>query len=369
MVTINFRFRIRIYYTLLFLFIFSLSVNSQDKYEKIDDFINKFVTHEYFNGAVLVAQNSDVIFKKAYGLANREWEINNTIDTKFRIGSLTKQFTALIILQLAEQGKLKLDGTISDYLDYYDKDYGDKVTIHHLLTHTSGMPIFSSKPLPEAFIGEYPVKDFVVKYCSDSLDFEPGSKFQYSNSGYYILGAIIEAVTGKKYEENLTQMILKPCGMKNTGYDHPEIILPKRASGYGIDNGELFNARYQNMSIPFSAGAIYSTVEDFLLWDEALYSGKLLSNELTKLMLSPHKENYGYGWYIAKDTLTDIDNPVTVCSHGGSISQFNNLIVRRLEEKILIVIFSNVYGTRLGAMSKGINQILHNKQVDVIFKN
>ena len=371
MATMKFIVRIRIYNILIFLIISTYFVNAQENNQKINDLINQFVIHENFNGVVLVAQNSEAIFKKAYGLANREWEIPNAIDTKFRIGSLTKQFTALLILQLVDKGKINLDGKISDYLDYYNKDIGNKVTIHHLLTHTSGLPIFSSKPLPEAYIGSYPVKDFVEKYCSDSLDFEPGSKFQYSNCGYYILGAIIESVTGKTYEENLAQMILEPSGMKNTGYDHPENILSKRASGYGVDNGKLFNARYQNMSIPFSAGAIYSTVEDFLLWDKELYSGKLLSKKLTKLMLSPQaaNENYGYGWYISKDTLTDVNNPITVCSHGGSITQFNNLIVRRLDEKILIVIFSNVNGTRLGAMSKGINLILHNKPIDAIFPN
>ena len=342
---------------------------AQVKVDDIEALIRSFEAREHFSGVVLVAQNEEVLFRKAYGLANREWEVPNTVDTKFRIGSLTKQFTSFLIMRLVEQGKIDLGGKIRDYLPYYREDTGTKITIHHLLTHTSGLPMFSMNPLPEERLGPYPVREFVEKYCSDDLGFEPGSRFLYSNCGYYILGAVIEAVTGKTYEETLGQMILKPAGMENTGYDHPERILPKRASGYGIDNGVLFNARYQNMSIPFSAGALYSTVDDFVAWDKVLSSGSLLSKRLTGTMLSPHVagENYGYGWYVEKDTTTDPSRPVTVCSHGGGITQFNNLVVRRIEERILIVIFSNVYGTRLGAISKGINNILHNKPAGVIF--
>jgi len=342
---------------------------SQSKAGEIDSLVKSFELHEHFNGVVLVARNSRVLFKKAYGLANREWDIPHTVDTKFRIGSLTKSFTSFLVMQLVDRGKIDLNGKIVDYLPFYRKDTGTRITIHHVLTHTSGLPLFSKHPLPEAFIGSYPVKEFVQKYCSDDLAFEPGTDFLYSNCGYYILGAIIEAVTGLTYEEALNRMILEPAGMRNTGYDHPEMILLKRAAGYGLDNGTLFNARYQNMSIPFSAGALYSTVDDFLLWENVLSSGTLLSQKSTATMLAPHvrNEHYGYGWYIEKDTATDPAKPVTVCSHGGAITQFDSLVVRRLEEKTLIVIFSNVYGTRLGAMSKGINNILHDKPAGVTF--
>ncbi len=344
-------------------------VLAQVKVEEIDSLVRTFEARERFSGVVLVARNGEVLFRKACGLANREWEVPNTVDTKFRIGSLTKQFTSFLIMRLVELGKIDLGGKICDHLPYYRGDTGTRITVHHLLTHTSGLPMFSRNPLPEERLGPYPVREFVEKYCSDDLGFEPGSRFLYSNCGYYILGAVIESVTGKTYEEALIQMILEPAGMTNTGYDHPEKILPRRASGYGIDNGVLFNARYQNMSIPFAAGAMYSTVDDFLLWDKALSSGSLLSKKLTETMLSPHVagENYGYGWYVEKDTATDPARSVTVCSHGGGITQFNNLVVRRIEERILIVVFSNVYGTRLGAMSKGINNILHNRPAGVAF--
>jgi CubicO group peptidase (beta-lactamase class C family) len=348
---------------------FSVGGPAQAKVADIEALVGVFAAREHFSGVVLVAQNGKALFRKAYGLANREWDVPNTVDTKFRIGSLTKPFTSFLIMRLVEQGTVDLSGKICDYLPYYRRDTGTKISVHHLLTHTSGLPMFSKNPLPEERLGPYPVKEFVEKYCSDDPGFEPGQGFLYSNCGYFLLGAVIESVTGKTFETCLDEMILKPAGMTNTGYDHPERILPKRAAGYGIDNGTLFNARYQNMSIPFAAGAMYSTVDDFLLWDKALSSGRLLSKGLTETMLSPHVagENYGYGWYVEKDTTTDPSRAVTVCSHGGGITQFNSLVVRRIEEGILIVIFSNVYGTRLGAMSKGINNILHDKPAGLSF--
>jgi CubicO group peptidase (beta-lactamase class C family) len=170
---------------------------------------------------VLVADGGKVIYKKGFGMANMEWEIPNQTDTKFRIGSVTKQFTATLVLQLTEEGKIKLDGKITDYLPDYRKDTGDKVTIHHLLNHTSGIPSYTG--LPGFFQNEsrnpYGVKEFVKKFASGDLEFEPGSKFSYNNSGYFLLGAIIEQVTGKPYARVLQERIFDPLGMKDTGYD------------------------------------------------------------------------------------------------------------------------------------------------------
>jgi CubicO group peptidase (beta-lactamase class C family) len=162
-----------------------------------------------------------------------EWNIPNTPDTKFRLGSITKQFTATIILQLVEQGKIKLDGKLSDYLPDYRKDVGEKVTIHNLLTHTSGIPNYTSQPgfFENVSRNPYKVDEFVKKYASGDLEFAPGSKFLYDNSGYFLLGAIIEHVTGKPYEQVLKENIFDPVGMKNTGYDHHDTIIAKRATG------------------------------------------------------------------------------------------------------------------------------------------
>jgi CubicO group peptidase (beta-lactamase class C family) len=240
------------------------SIVAQDKAAKIDELLLSYHANGQFNGSALVAESGRVIFKKGYGLANMEWGIPNTPDTKHRLGSITKQFTAMLVLQLVEKGKLKLDGKITDYLPDYRKDTGERVTIHHLLTHTSGIPSYTGLPkfFDEVSRDPYPVAEFVKKYCSGNLEFEPGSKFAYNNSGYFLLGAIIEKVTGKPYEAVLKEQILDPLGMKDTGYDRHGTVLPKRAAGYSKTLLGYENAPYLDMSLPYAAGSLYSTIED-----------------------------------------------------------------------------------------------------------
>ena len=193
---------------------------AQDKAKQIDDLMRRYVDNGQFNGTVLVAENGKVIFKKGYGLANMEWDTPNEPDTKFRLGSLTKQFTSMLIMQLVEQGKLKLEGKITDYLTDYPKAAGDKITIHHLLTHTSGIPNYTNLPAFKTFNrNRYKPADFLKQFSDLPLEFEPGSAFAYSNSGYFLLGAIIEKVTGKTYEKVLQENIFTPLQMNNTGYD------------------------------------------------------------------------------------------------------------------------------------------------------
>src|ERR1041385_1514912 len=262
----------RNFYAVALLAILALQTSAlaQDKAAKIDQLISLYQKYGQFNGSALVADNGKVIYRKGVGLANMEWGIPNTPDTKFRLGSITKQFTSMLILQLVEQGKIKLDAKLSDYLPDYRKDTGEKVTIHNLLTHTSGIPSYTGLPnfFQDVSRNPYKVADFVKKYASGDLEFEPGSKFSYSNSGYFILGAIIERVTGKPYEQVLKENIFDPAGMKNTGYDHHDTIIPKRASGYVKTGNGYINAPYLDMSIPYAAGSLYSTVEDLYLWDQ-----------------------------------------------------------------------------------------------------
>jgi CubicO group peptidase (beta-lactamase class C family) len=171
---------------------------AQDHAAKVQEVL--VLAHKYrqFNGTALVAEDGKVVYKGAFGMANMEWGIPNAPDTKFRLGSITKQFTATLILQLVEQGKIKLDGKLSDYLLEYRKDTGEKVTIHHLLTHTSGIPSYTGEPgfFENVSRNPYKVADFVKQHASGNLEFEPGSKFSYSNSGYFLLGAIVERITG-----------------------------------------------------------------------------------------------------------------------------------------------------------------------------
>ena len=258
--------------------------------------------YRLFNGSVLVAENGKVIYKKGLGLAQMEWNIPNTPDTRFRLGSITKQFTATLILQLVEQGKVKLDGKVSDYLPAYRKDIGEKVTVHQLLNHTSGIPSYTGLPgfFNDVSRNPYTVDDFIKKYASNDLEFEPGSKFSYNNSGYFLLGAIVEKVTGQTYEKALKERILDPLGMKNTGYDHHGTLIEKRASGYQKTPDGYVNAPYLDMSIPYAAGSMYSTVEDLYLWDQALYTDRVLSAATKELMYKPNLEDYAYGWVVTK---------------------------------------------------------------------
>src|SRR5436190_5055194 len=174
-------------------FLFPAPAFTQDKATKIDQLISLHNKYGQFNGSVLVADNGKIIYKKGFGLANMEWNIPNQPDTKFRLGSITKQFTATLILQLVEQGKIKLDGKLTDYLPDYRKDTGDRVTIHQLLNHTSGIPSYTDQPgfLQDVSRNPYTVADFVKKYTSGDLEFEPGSKFSYNNSGYFLLAAFL----------------------------------------------------------------------------------------------------------------------------------------------------------------------------------
>lgn len=339
------------------------NVLAQDKAAKIDELMKVYNSYQQFNGAVLVAENGKVIFKKGYGMANMEWSIPIETDTRFRLGSITKQFTSMLVMQLVQEGKIKLDGKLTDYLPDYRKDTGDRITIHQLLNHTSGIPSYTGLPnfFQDVSRNPYSVSDFVKKFTSGDLEFEPGTKWNYNNSGYFLLGAIVEHVTGKPYEQVLRERIFDQVGMKNTGYDHHETILAKRAAGYERRPGGYVNAPYLDMSLPYAAGSLYSTVEDLYLWDQALYTEKLLSPQLKEVMFKPGLSNYAYGWIVRKAPLGAQGEPVAIIEHGGGINGFNTIIMRMPESKNLIVLLNNTGGTKLGEMSQKISAILFGK--------
>ncbi|MDQ6799941.1 MAG: serine hydrolase [Acidobacteriota bacterium] len=329
--------------------------------ERIDALISAYNKLRQFNGSALVAEKGSVILEKGYGLANIEWQIPNTPDTKFRIGSITKQFTSMVIMQLVSEGKIKLDEKITTYLPDYRRDTGDKVTVRHLLTHTSGIPSYTS--IPGFFQNQsrdpYAVGDFVKKYTMGDLEFEPGSKFSYDNSGYFLLGAILERVTGKSYEKNLQERIFGPLGMKDSGYDRSNTVLSHRASGYVLTPAGYENAPYLDMTIPFAAGSLYSTVADLYTWDRALYADKLLAPELKKAVFTPNLSEYAFGWAVHKLKL-DNNSEVDTISHDGGINGFNSTIVRFPGMQDLIVLLDNTSrGDRIDDLARGIADILH----------
>ena len=342
------------------------AADTPDNAAKIDKLMSQYADCCSFTGAVLVSDHDKVIFKKGYGLANREWNIPNTPEVKFRLGSLTKQFTSMLIMQQVAKGTIKLDGHLSDYLPYYRQDTGSKVTISQLLSHTSGIPSYTDGPKPDTRI-HYSVDDFVKNSCSGDLQFEPGTKFLYDNSGYFLLGAILEHVTGKTYEALLKENIFGPLGMKDSGYDHPADILAKRASGYEQDLAGIVNAEplLDNMERAYAAGALHSTVEDLYKWDQALYTDKLVPNDLKQKLFTPNLENYGYGWRIRAIPADEPGAGRTMIYHGGGINGFTTFEQRLVDDHDLIVIFNNTPGVNLQEMAKGVRIILYGQEAAV----
>lgn len=344
---------------------------AQDKFEQIENLLNKYHEYGQFNGSALVADDGQVIFSDGFGMANMEYDIPNRPDTKHRLGSITKQFTAALVLQLVEEGKLELDKPISAYLPKYDGPASEVVTIHHLLTHSSGIPSYTSFPgfFQEKSRDPASPAEFVKTFADSTLQFDPGERFSYNNSGYFLLGHIIEEVTGKSYEQVLQEKIFDPLEMKDTGYDHYATILKNRAAGYEKRGDNYVNAPYLDMSIPYAAGSLYSTAEDLYTWDRALYEKKILSEESKNLMFSPQipdgEEQYGYGWSIANIPVGKSGDSLPIVAHGGGINGFNTLIVRLPEEDDLIVLLNNTGGTNLRDIAVGINNILHGEEAEM----
>jgi CubicO group peptidase (beta-lactamase class C family) len=311
---------------------------------RLDEQVRAYADAGRFDGVVLVVRNGQPLLDKGYGLANAEWKTPNTPDTKFRLGSITKQFTAMCVLLMEQQGKWKTSDPVSKYMPDAPAAWTD-ITLHHLLTHTSGIPNFTGFPDYESTMMLYsPPEKTILRFRDKNLDFAPGTKHKYSNSGYVLLGFLIEKVSGMKYEDFLRQNVLGPLDMQNTGYDHFETALDRRASGY--DRGQkLRHASFIDMSVPHAAGALYSTTGDLRKWDEALSAGKLLTPGNMQRYFTPFLDNYAYGWQVKEE------DSRTVISHGGGINGFATMIIRIPSEKLLVVTLSNVLPSEGGKLA------------------
>jgi CubicO group peptidase (beta-lactamase class C family) len=313
---------------------------------RIDTYLSQQTARGNFRGSILVGINGHIAFEKGYGFANEEWSDANTIQTKFRIASLTKQFTGACILLLQERNLLNVHDPISKYVSDLPASW-QPITLHQLLTHTSGIPNFTERPKPESDQKQSGVnpRQTLSVVASESLDFAPGAKLHYSNSGYILLGMVIEKVSGIPYADFLQKNIFSPLGMANSGYDTAAKILPQRASGYHRnEKGQISNADFIDMSGPFAAGGIYSTVEDMYRWNEALTApGKLLSAESLRQMFAVYPEttangaqNYGYGVVISHRFNR------LLYYHGGGVDGFDSVIQRYPADKLCIVILENL---------------------------
>jgi CubicO group peptidase (beta-lactamase class C family) len=335
---------------------------ANDHADKIDELVKVYFQDGRFNGTVLVAEGGDVIYKTGWGLANMEWNIPNAPDTKFRIASMSKQFTAMLIMQLVQEGKIALDGKLTDYLPEFRRDTGDRVTIHQLLTHTSGLPDYSDAP---GFWNDLMRRPLSPEFVIDSLSsgdllFEPGTQYRYNNGGFYLLSLIVERVTGQEFAELLQERILQPVGMNDSGLDRPEVILKRRAAGYEQFVDGFENAPYRQIDNLLGTGAIYSTVEDLYRWDRALYTDRLLAPEYMEIMLTPFLEDYAYGLRVHEIPLGETGDSTIYVGHSGSVAGFNSRIVRLPEDGHCIILLCNIAGwTQLSDLYRGIINILY----------
>lgn len=316
-------------------------VFAQNIKSKIDKLIDTtFKDKNGPGGVFMIAKNGKSIYQKSFGKANLELDVNVTTESVFQIGSMTKQFTAIAILMLEEGKKLSINDTISKYiLDYPN---GNKITIHHLLTHTSGIKDFNKmKSLRDIAQKEMTPKMMVDFFKNESSDFLPGEKFEYNNSGYVLLGYIIELVSGESYEDFIEKHIFDKVGMNQSCYTTDRQIIKKRAYGYQKKESGYVNKTIINFSVPFSSGALMSTLNDMLKWQNALNNNILLNSENSKKAFSKYKLNsgkeftYGYGWHIR-----DINGTPTR-EHGGSIFGFKSMGVYIPTEDIYVVALTN----------------------------
>jgi CubicO group peptidase (beta-lactamase class C family) len=325
--------------------------------ERLDQIAGSYTADNTFMGAVLVARGNDILLNKGYGEANVEQNIPNDPNTKFRIGSLTKQFTAALVLLLQQDGKLRIEDPVRKYLPDAPKSW-DKITLAELLGHNSGIPEIQSDPRFRSWaMSPHTHADELALFEDRPLNFEPGSKNEYSNSNYLVLGAVIEKVTGEDYGTLLHNRILKPLGMNDSGVDKDGLVLPKRAQGYNNDNGRLVPAASESMSVPWSAGSMYSTANDLLRWERGLFDGKVLSAGSLKEMTTPGKVSHGFGVGVTTE------DGMEVVDHNGAIEGFVAHLAYVPEPRIAVIVLSNVFGGASPAMGNQLVETMLGKSV------
>jgi len=306
---------------------------------KLEEHMEAQIRNQHFRGTVLVAQNERMLLARGYGFANEEWQTANTLHTKFRIGSLTKQFTATLIMQLREARRLDLQDSICRHLQPCAEEW-KPVTLHHLLSHSSGIPGYIASP-------PWTAEQIAASYRGKPLEFSPGTQWKYSDWGFCLLGLVIEKITGTSYEQALRTRILDPLEMHETGYDHSEKILKDRAAGYRRVGNDLANAEYIDMRPVYSAGALYSTAADLYKWDRALYSNAILPRSALDLMWKDHMANTGYGWFVsqpapgAQPAWWAVPGRFEV-AHTGAINGFTAEFLRLPDDRITVIVLSNL---------------------------
>jgi len=334
--------------------------SSKQVIEECQVYLDACVRAFQFSGVMLIARHGKRLWSGCSGFANIEHCVPNTAKTKFRLASVTKQFTAMAILILQEQGRLNVIESVTKYLKQSPKHW-KKITIHNLLTHTSGIPSYTEFPDHESMTrNKITPAELVAQFSDKELEFGVGEKFAYSNSGYVLLGTLIEKISGQPYEEFLQENIFKPLAMKDSGFDSDERILQHRACGYArtADN-KLRNATYLDMSWPYSAGSLYSTSHDLLLWEQALTNATLISRASIKAMFKPEKDGYAYGWGVQER------QGRTVVGHGGGIAGFTSNIELIPSEGLCSIVLSNVENAPVGLISNDLRAIVFGELYEI----
>jgi D-alanyl-D-alanine carboxypeptidase len=331
-------------FILLFLFLYfaGIPLTKDEPSNQVDKFISEQMQRFQIAGLTLaVVKDGEIVKARGYGYANLEMNVPAQEDNVYQIASVTKQFTATAIMMLVEENKINLDDKISQYIADLPLDW-QNIKIHHLLTHTSGIVNYTE--LPEyGRRNLYPVsKEEVIKLVAKyPVEFQPGDAWKYSNTGYFLLGMIVEKVSGKSFQDFLKERIFTPLKMKSTSINDLNDVVKNRASGYNFLNSERLNARYPDMSWVYAAGAINSTVTDLARWDAALYTEQILTRKSLEQMWTPVTLNngksfpYGFGWGVG------IFNGHRVVGHNGGIPGFCSNITRFLDDDITVIIFIN----------------------------
>lgn len=293
--------------------------------------------------AVLVAKNGKTLYRKAFGKANLELDVPMKPENVMELGSITKQFTAVSILKLMEEGKLSLEDPLSRFIPDYPR--GEEIKIHHLLNHTSGIKSYTDMPSfrLQARTDITP-KELIAVFQDHPMDFDPGERYMYNNSAYILLGYIIEEISGMTYADYIQKNIFTPLGMRNSYYGSKSSVIPNRASGYQpVENGYK-NADYLSMTIPYAAGSLMSNVDDMLLWNQAVHNNKIISEKSKQLAFQNYKRNdgkpiyYGYGWAV-----NEISGTPTI-EHGGGIFGYTTAGIYAPNENIYVIVLTNTNG-------------------------
>lgn len=339
---------------------------TQAQAQSLEATIRDYAKEHNFNGTILIRHKDKKIYQQSFGLADRAFDILIKDDTKFRIASITKVFTAVLILQLYEQGKLDLHATIKTYLPGYSGEGAEKVTIHNLLNHTSGIQNFDTiksyeeavKNGMEVYQLPHTTDDLLNKYCSGKLVHEAGKVFDYNNADYIILGKIIERITAKTFAGALRERILDPVGMTESGMLYQQDVVRNLANTYfkPDETKPLINDLPVYIENWYSAGGMYSTTDDLHKFATALFGARLLKSETLSLMLKPGLDNYGYGLWIA--SLEIGGKQYRFAQRPGRIMGANVVLLRFLNEDLTITILSNTNATDIDAFSFLIGRVL-----------